>query len=103
MLIMIHYRSNQEFYPDQDFQPFYADYLVDLDKLKAFVASADDYSYAKEEAEMIIMLAETKSKYNDMEKHDKYTFYDTEWERQEVLADDQNASLDYEVYVYLNY
>jgi hypothetical protein len=99
MRILIQYRTNEEYHSAD---VFYANYVVDLDKLKAFVESADDYSYSADEAKHIIKLAEAKSIYNSYEWHDKYTFYDTSCELQQVLSDDQQSTPDYTVQAYLN-
>lgn len=100
MRILICYRTNEELSP---YANFHADYVVDLDKLHKFVTESEDNYYSKEEAELIIRLAEEKSKYCDYEWHDKYTFYDTPDELKLVLSEDQNNNVDYTVFAYLNY
>lgn len=102
MRILVQYRTNQDYY-DYDCNIFYADYVFDLDRLKAFVAQVTDdmMVYADDEAKRIIQHAETRSPY-DLEEHDKYTFYDTDWERDQVLSDDQTSPADYKITVYLN-
>lgn len=98
MRILISYRTNKEYHPD--YQPFHADYIVDLDKLKTFIAGDDSY-YAKE-AELIMRKTQTSESYKEYEYHDKYTFYDTEWELARVLSEDQKTPADVQIFAYLN-
>jgi hypothetical protein len=104
MRIHVAYRPNPEFY-DEDIGIFNADYVYDLSALRLFVVAPDPLHgnhYSDDEAMAIIRAVDNNNMY-PLEKHDKYTFYDTDWEREQVLCDDQNIdTADFELTVYLN-
>ncbi|SRR6056297_2654361 len=105
MRIHVAYRPNPEFYDADAVGFFNADYVYDLNDLRLFVVAPDTLHgnrYSKDEALNIIRAVETNNTY-PLQKHDKYTFYDTDWEREQVLSDDQNTdTADFELTVYLN-
>ena len=105
MRIHVAYRPNPEFYDADAVGFFNADYVYDLSALRLFVVAPDPLHgnhYSDDEALHIIRAVETNHTY-PLEEHDKYTFYDTDWEREQVLSDDQNTdTADFELTVYLN-
>lgn len=81
--VLVQYRTNEEYHDSDDL--FYANYVFDTDKLEAFLRLPEDERYyCEEEARKIL-----EKSGHDYERHDKYSFYDTYWERLQVLADDQ--------------
>ena len=101
MRILVNYEPNTEYHPS-DCGWLMGSFIFDYDKLKEFAETADEYAYAKDEAEMIIKRIDSKTEIYGLEFHDKYTFFDTEWERKEVLSDDQGSACDREITIYLN-
>ena len=101
MRILVNYEPNTDYHPS-DCVWLRGSFIFDYDKLKNFAKTADDYAYAKDEAEMIIKRIDSNSEIYGLECHDKYTFFDTEWERKAVLSDDQQTAPIREITIYLN-
>jgi len=104
MRIHVAYRTNEEYHPDMEYL-FHADYVYDLSALRLHLAAPDPIVgnyYTDDEARTIIRAVETQQPYiPDM--HDKYTFFDTPDEREQVLSDDQNTdTADFTLTFYLN-
>lgn len=101
--IHVKYKPNPE-YHDEDAWYLTNDYIFDVEKLRAFVASpeTDDYTYSLNEAEQILSRYDTESLIYGLESHDKFSFFDTDWERKEVLSEDQETPVEYEITILLN-
>jgi hypothetical protein len=98
--VLVHYRTNPDYY-DDGVELYHADYVLDVAKLRA-VVDTDDCYYAQDEIKKILWLVDNPTKLCDLHEHDKYTLYDTSWELELVLADDQESKVDLEIYVLLN-
>lgn len=102
MRIRVNYEPNTDYHPS-DWGWLSDSFIFDYDKLKEFAETTDEYAYyAKDEAEMIIKRIDSKTEIYGLEFHDKYTFFDTEWEREYVLSDNQVSDCDREITIYLN-
>jgi hypothetical protein len=103
--ILVQYRTNEEYHPD--FQPFFADYIYDVDCIRKFVEDGiengeETWLYSFDEAEHIIRIIDHDG-WPSFDAHDKYTFYDTADEREKVIADkDNNEEIIKTITVYLN-
>lgn len=105
MRILIQYRPNPDYYDSDTTGFFYDDYVFNFDRLEKFVEyvrDSDEHIYSGREAEAIYAAAVAGRNYAQFEFHDKYTFYDTDWERKLVLDPDQESVTDLEFTVYLN-
>lgn len=101
--VLVQYRPNPDIY-DEDVGFFNADYFFDLTKLEDF-ATMDDvdgctHIYSQDEAQAILRAVKNG---HDVESHDKYSFFDTSWERDYVLNKEATYDhYDHVVTVYLN-
>lgn len=101
--ILVEYKPNTEYY--HEYIPHLTGtFVFDLDKLRAFVASpeTDDYTYSLDEAEGILSRYDSGTLIYGINSHDKYSFFDTKWEREKVLSEDQTSIAYCEIAIYLN-
>lgn len=103
MRIRVKYEYNPEYHGDT-LDAYNYSYVYDLDKIEDFIEkySDDDFMYSIDEAKEIVSLSKEQSKNVFTYYHDKYTFYDTQDERELVLSEDQTSEVDYEIYTYIN-
>lgn len=101
--ILVLYRPNPGYY-DSDMPYLTGEYVFDIDKLRDFIVSpeTDVYTYSLNEAEQILGRIDSDSLIYGINSHDKYSFFDTEWECEKVLSDDQTSPTDHEITIYLN-
>jgi hypothetical protein len=103
--ILVQYRTNEDYHPD--FQPFNDDYIYDVDHIRKFVEDGienaeETWLYSFNEAEGIIKVVDGIDCPYIYTQY-KYSFYDTEDEREEVLADANNdEEIIKTITVYLN-
>lgn len=111
MRILVKYQPNPQYYQEYDeygneqYVPdLSGEFVYDLDKMKAYLAADEDNYYGSHEVEQIIArLANTNVNAGDPEASEKFSLFDTEWERKQVLSDDQDTTtVDAEVDVWLN-
>lgn len=110
MRILVKYQPNPQYYKeyDEDGNEQYVpdlsgEFVYDLDKMKAYLAADEDNYYGSHEVEQIIAWLANTSMYGDLGTSEKFSLFDTEWEREQVLSDDQDiTTVDAEVDVWLN-
>ena len=90
MRILVAYEPNTD-YHDADCMYLSGNFVFDYDKLKIFAETSDKWAYSKDEAEMIIKRIDSNLEQYGLEWHDKYTFFDTPAERNNVLSNDQKS------------